>query len=82
MLLIAELWILVMRSYSHPDCQYITVHLFQSSVRFLTVQVKQFGHSFPLYAHMIWNGLSNNVCNATSIASFRKKLKAHMLANA
>ena len=40
---------------------------------------KQFGLSFAYDAPKIWNELPDDVRSATSIASFRKKLKAYIL---
>ena len=62
---------------SHTDCQYVTVPPFQSSPY---KSVQHFRHSFALDAPKIWNGLPDNVYNATSIASIRKKLKTYVFA--
>ena len=43
---------------------------------------KQFGLSFAYDAPKIWNELPDNVRSATSIASFRKKLKAYLFCQA
>ena len=43
---------------------------------------KQFGLSFAYDAPKIWNELPDNVSSATSIASFRKKLKAYLFCQA
>ena len=43
---------------------------------------KQFGLSFAYDAPKIWNELPDNVQSATSIASFRKKLKAYLFCQA
>ena len=59
---------------SHPDHQYLTVPPFHSS-NFKSV--KHFGHSFAFDAPKIWNVLHHDVRSATSIASFRKKLKTY-----
>ena len=65
--------------HNHPDRQYLTVPPFHSS---LYKSVKHFGHSFAFNAPNIWNDLPNNLCSATSIASFWKKLKTYLLAKA
>ena len=65
---------------SHSDRQYLTVPPFHSSV---FKSVKHFGHSFAFGAYKIWNELPNDVrCCATSVASFRKKLKTCLFAKA
>ena len=64
---------------SHPDHQYLTVPPFHSSV---FKSVKHFGHSFAFDAPKIWNELPHDVCSATSVASFRKKLKIYLFAKA
>ena len=61
---------------SHLDCQYLTIPPFHSSV---FKSVKHFSHSFALDAPKIWNELPNDVHSATSVASFRKKLKTYCL---
>ena len=43
---------------------------------------KQFGLSFAYDAPKIWNELPDDVRSATSIASFRKKLKAYLFCQA
>ena len=43
---------------------------------------KQFGLSFAYDAPNIWNELPDDVRSATSIASFRKKLKAYLYCQA
>ena len=63
----------------HPDCQYLTVPPFHSSVFKST---KHFGHSFTFDAPKIWNDLPQDVRSATSVASFRKKLKTYLFAKA
>ena len=65
--------------HSHPDHQYLTVPPFHSSIY---KPVKHFGHSFVDDAPKIWIGLPNDVCSATSIAYFRKRLKNILSANA
>ena len=65
--------------HSHPDRQYLTVPPFCSSV---FKSVKHFGQSFAFDAPKIWNELPHVVCSAASVASFRKKLKTHLSANA
>ena len=58
--------------HSQPDRQYLTVPPFHSSV---FKSAKHFGHSFAFDAPKIWNDLPQDVRSATSVASFRKKLK-------
>ena len=65
--------------HSHPDCQYLTVPPFHSSV---FKSAKHFGHSFAFDAPKIWNDLPQDVRSATSVASFRKKLKTYLFAKA
>ena len=59
----------------HPDGQYLTVSSFHSS---LYKSFKYFGHSFVFDAPKTWNDLPDNVCNAKSIASFRKMVKTYL----
>ena len=54
---------------SHPDCQYLPVSPFRSSV---FKSVKHFDHSFAFDAPKIWNELPHDVRSAASVASFRK----------
>ena len=61
---------------SHPDRQYLTVPPFHSSV---FKSANHFGHSFAFDAPKIWNELPHDVRSATSVASFRKKLKTYLL---
>ena len=63
----------------HPNRQYLTVPPFHSSV---FKSVKHFGHSFAFDAPKIWNELPHDVRSATSVASFRKKLKTYLFAKA
>ena len=63
-------------SCSHPDHQYPPFH---SSIY---KTVKHFSHSFAFDTPNIWNSLPNDVCSATPIASFRKKLKTSLFAKA
>ena len=65
--------------HSHPDRQYLTVPPFHSSV---FKPAKHFGHSFAFDAPKIWNDLPQDVRGATSVASFRKKLKTYLFAKA
>ena len=65
--------------HSHPDHQYLTVPPFHSSV---LKSAKHFGHSFAFDAPKIWNDLPQDVRSATSVASFRKKLKSYLFAKA
>ena len=65
--------------HSHPDRQYVTVPPFHSSV---FKSAKHFGHSFAFDAPKIWNDLPQDVRSATSVASFRKKLKTYLFAKA
>ena len=65
--------------HSHPDRQYLTVPPFHSSV---FRSAKHFGHSFAFDAPKIWNDLPQDVRGATSVASFRKKLKTYLFAKA
>ena len=65
--------------HSHSDRQYLTVPPFHSSV---FKSAKHFGHSFAFDAPKIWNDLPQDVCSATSVASFRKKLKTYLFAKA
>ena len=65
--------------HSHPDCQYLTVPPSHSSV---FKSAKHFGHSFAFDAPKIWNDLPQDVRSATSVASFRKKLKTYLFAKA
>ena len=64
---------------SRPDCQYLTVPPFRSSV---FKSVKHFDHSFVFDAPKIWNELPHDVHIAASVASFRKKLKTYLFAKA
>ena len=57
----------------------LTVPPFHSSV---FKSAKHFGHSFAFDAPKIWNDLPQDVCSATSVASFRKKLKTYLFAKA
>ena len=59
--------------------QYLTVPPFHSSV---FKSVKHFGHSFAFDAPKIWNELTHDVRNASSVASFRKKFKTYLFAKA
>ena len=43
---------------------------------------KHFGHSFAFDAPKIWNDLPQDAHSATSVASFRKKLKTYLFAKA
>ena len=43
---------------------------------------KHFGHSFAFDAPKIWNELPQDIRSATSVASFRKKLKTYLFAKA
>ena len=63
---------------SHPDRQYLIVPPFHSSV---FKSAKHFGHSFAFDAPKIWND-PQDVRSATSVASFRKKLKTYLFAKA
>ena len=65
--------------HSHPDHQYLTVPPFCSSV---FKSVKHFDHSFAFDAPKIWNELPHDVRSASSVASFRKKLKTYLFAKA
>ena len=65
--------------HSHPDRQYLIVPPFHSSV---FKSAKHFGHSFAFDAPKIWNDLHQDVRSATSVASFRKKLKTYLFAKA
>ena len=65
--------------HSHPDRQYLTVPPFHSSV---FKSAKHFGHSFAFDAPKIWNDLPQDARCATSVASFRKKLKTYLFAKA
>ena len=58
--------------HSHHDRQYLAVPPFHSS---LYKSVKHFGHCFAFDAPKIWNDLPTNVCNATSITSFTKRVQ-------
>ena len=64
---------------SHPDCQYLTVPPFRSSV---FKSVKHFDDSFAFDAPKIWNELPRDVRSAASVASFSKKLKTYLFAKA
>ena len=64
---------------SHPNCPYLTVPPFRPSV---FKSVKHFDHSFAFDAPRIWNELPQDVRSATSVASFRKKLKTYLYAKA
>ena len=59
--------------HSHPERQYLTVLPFHSSRKHSS---KQFGLSFAFDAPKIWNDLPTDVCYATSITSFRKKVQS------
>ena len=65
--------------HSLPVRQYLTVPPFHSSV---FKSAKHFGHSFAFDAPKIWNDLPQDVRSATSVASFRKKLKTYLFAKA
>ena len=65
--------------HSDPDRQYLTVPPFPSSI---FKSVKHFGHSFAFDAPKIWNELPHDMHSATSVASFRKKLKTYLFAKA
>ena len=65
--------------HSHLDHQYLTVPPFHSSV---FKSVKHFDHSFAFDAPKIWNELHHDVRSATSVASFRNKLKTYLFAKA
>ena len=65
--------------HSHPGHQYLTVPPFHSSV---FKSAKHFGHSFAFDAPKIWNDLPQDVRSATSVASFRKKLKTYLFPKA
>ena len=65
--------------HSHPDRQYLTVPPFHSSV---FKSAKHIGHSLAFDAPKIWNELPQDVRSATSVASFRKKLKTYLFAKA
>ena len=65
--------------HSHPDRQYLTAPPFHSSV---FKSAKHFGHSFAFDAPKIWNDLPQDVRSATSVTSFRKKLKTYLFAKA
>ena len=65
--------------HNYPDRQYLTVPPLHSSV---FESVKHFGNSFAFDAPKIWKELLDNVRSATSIASFRKKLKTYVFAKA
>ena len=65
--------------HSHPDRQYLTVPPFHSSV---FKSAKHFSHSLAFDAPKIWNDLPQDVRGATSVASFRKKLKTYLFAKA
>ena len=65
--------------HGHPDRQYLTVPPFHSSV---FKSAKHFGHSFAFDAPKSWNDLPQDVRGATSVASFRKKLKTYLFAKA
>ena len=43
---------------------------------------KQFGFSFAYDVHKVWNELSNDICSATSLLCFHKKLKAYLFTKA
>ena len=65
--------------HSPPVRQYLSVPPFHSSV---FKSAKHFGHSFAFDAPKIWNDLPQDVRGATSVASFRKKLKTYLFAKA
>ena len=65
--------------HSHPDRQYLTFPPFHPSV---FKSAKHFGHSFAFDAPKIWNDLPQDVRGATSVASFRKKLKTYLFVKA
>ena len=64
---------------SHPDCQYLTVPPFCSSV---FKSVKHFDRSFAFDPPKILKELPHDVRSASSVASFRKKLKIYLFAKA
>ena len=64
---------------SQSDGIILNVPQYQPSIYKST---KQFGLSFAYDAPKIWNELPDDVRSATSIASFRKKLKAYLFCQA
>ena len=64
---------------SQSDGIVLNVPQYQPSIYKST---KQFGLSFAYDAPKIWNELPDDVRSATSIASFRKKLKAYLFCQA
>ena len=65
--------------YSHSDRQDLTVSTFP----IIRLQVNHtFCNSFTMDAPKIWNEIPDDVRSATSIASFRKKLKTYLFAKA
>ena len=64
---------------SQSDGIILHVPQYQSSIY---ISTKQFSLSFAYDAPKIWNKLPDDVRSATSIASFRKKLKAYLFCQA
>ena len=64
---------------SQPDRQYLTMPPYHSS---LYKSAKQFGLSFAFDGPKIWNDLPDDVRGATSLASFRRRLKTYLFSKA
>ena len=64
---------------SHLDHQYLSVPSFHSS---LHESIIHFGNSFAFDTPKSWNYVQDNVCNATTIAYFRKKFTTCLFKNA
>ena len=65
--------------HSHPDRQYLSV---LHSTHHSLSQSNVLAFSFAFDAPKIWNELPNDVGSASSVASFRKKLKTYWFAKA
>ena len=62
--------------------QIVNTLQFLLSIHQSFMSAKHFGHSFAFDAPKIWNDLPQDVRSATSVASFRKKLKTYLFAKA
>ena len=64
---------------SQADGVFLEVPHFSTSIY---KSAKHIGHSFAYDASMIWNDLPDDVCSATSLHSFRRKLEIFLFAQA
>ena len=65
---------------SAQNCKVFRIPLLVSLQIIESMSVKHFGHSFVFDAPKIWNELPHDMRSATSVASFRKKLKTYLFA--